>query len=314
MGFKVDFGMHATTCSTKYRGVTWPLTRPIPRCLYGANLATQTEFDAQKKEADKVLAHWELYVKIFHRMANRALVVGDLCCSQGGASIGIRRLQAIPVGADIEYQQHYVDNFGEGSFVQADATNEDIIAQLSQLEAVGALKELDGLWASPPCQGSSQLPKAGGGLTDSSEPRLIGKTREMLKRSGKPWIIENVMGAISQGDLEQHLCLRNVDFGLRACRPRAFESSFPLYKELDSRKLAKRCCLGNTTRLPRLDFMGRRVKGGCCNSNWKGVYSTPSLGVTIDDWFESMDIEPGSMSARGLALSIPPKFSQLLVS
>ena len=155
VGFKVDFGVHATTCSIKYRGVTWPLTRPIPRCLYGANLATQTEFDAQKKEADKVLAHWELYVKIFHRMAKRALVVGDLCCSQGGASIGIRRLQAIPVGADIEYQQQYVDNFGEGSFVQADATNEDIIAQLSQLEAVGALKELDGLWASPPCQGSS---------------------------------------------------------------------------------------------------------------------------------------------------------------
>ena len=73
-----------------------------------------------------------------------------------------------------------------------------------------------------------------------------------------PWAIENPMGAVTQKMMRRDISFTNHDFGLRACRPRAFETSFPVVKEVDGRWLTKCCCLGRKNRMPRRD----RLAGG----------------------------------------------------
>jgi hypothetical protein len=132
----------------------------------------------------------------------------------------------------------------------------------------------------------------------------------MLKRIGKPYTIENVQGAIAQKQIRGDLVLRNLDFGLAAVRPRAFEASFPLVHEMDSRWLSQICCLGRRSRLPRKDTFGR--KWWCCGGNIQPVYSTPApgKGVTVEAWEEAMGVDAGSMTVEGLALSIHPVFAE----
>ena len=80
--------------------------------------------------------------------------------------------------------------------------------------------EFDAIHASPPCQGYSimrNLPWH----KDKEYPLLIDPVRELLEASGKPWIIENVMGA--------HLpagWLCGTMFGLPFYRHRAFETNW----------------------------------------------------------------------------------------
>ena len=292
-----------------HHGIRWPIIRPIPRCLWGANLAPQSDFDAQKQLGQEAIDHYAQYVTIFARLAKRPLIVGDAFCAEGNASAGIRAIGAVARGVDIKRYEAYVRRFGADSLTVGDATSEAV------LKSVG---HVDCWWASPPCQGSSQLPKAGGGLTNSKEPHLIGATRQLLQRLGLPYVIENVMGAASSGEMRRDICLRNHDFGLKAERPRVFEASFQVMKDLDARYLTRRSCLGGTSRMPRLDWLSRKCRP-CCWPNpgthvtSLGIYSTPCHGVTKEMWEQEMGVEPGELTVRGLALSIPPCFSALLV-
>lgn len=129
----------------------------------------------------------------------------DLFCGAGGAAVGYHRagFDTI-VGVDNKPQKHY-----PFQFVQADA--------LEYLAEHG--HEFDAIHASPPCQGYSimrNLPW----LRHKSYPLLIDPTREMLEGIGKPWIIENVMGAHLEAGW---LC--GTMFGLPFYRHRSFESS-----------------------------------------------------------------------------------------
>lgn len=108
----------------------------------------------------------------------------DLFCCAGGAGVGYARAGFDVVGVDIAPQPNYPFEFH-----QADA-----------LEFISAhAHEFDAIHASPPCQ-----PYSTGVVSRSSEwnhtkgkdePALIEKTHELLAASGKPWVIENVMGA-----------------------------------------------------------------------------------------------------------------------
>ena len=83
------------------------------------------------------------------------------------------------VGVDTEPQPHY-----PFEFVQADA--------LEYLAEHG--HDYDAIHASPPCQGYSimhNLPW----LRGREYPLLIKPTRDLMIHVGKPWVLENVMGA-----------------------------------------------------------------------------------------------------------------------
>ncbi|MCK9438400.1 MAG: hypothetical protein M0Q12_14495 [Synergistaceae bacterium] len=127
----------------------------------------------------------------------------DLFCGAGGAAKGYQRAGFYVVGVDIKPQPHYCGD----EFYQADALTYP-------------LEGFDAYHASPPCQGYSimrNLPWH----RDKEYPLLIGQTRERLQATGKPYVIENVMGAHLEA---AWLC--GGMFGLSFYRHRAFETNF----------------------------------------------------------------------------------------
>ena len=145
----------------------------------------------------------------------------DLFCGAGGAALGYRLAGFTDiVGVDIVPQNNY-----PFEFVQADA--------LEYLAGHGG--QFDAIHASPPCQGYSimhNLPW----LRGREYPLLLLPTLEMLEALGKPYVVENVMGArhgsvvLQKRGLEAHglkagwLC--GAMFGLPFYRHRLFASNW----------------------------------------------------------------------------------------
>ena len=145
----------------------------------------------------------------------------DLYCGAGGAAMGYSRAGFDEiVGVDIEPQPRY-----PFEFVQADA--------LEYLSEHG--HEFDAIHASPPCQGYSimhNLPW----LRGRDCPLLILPAIEMLEALGKPYVVENVMGArhgsktLKKRGLDAHglkagwLC--GAMFGLPFYRHRLFATNW----------------------------------------------------------------------------------------
>lgn len=132
----------------------------------------------------------------------------DLFCCAGGAGTGYHRAGFDVVGVDLAPQPNY-----PFEFVQADALS---------LEPE-FLSTFDAIHASPPCQSYSDLAKRNGNADDW--PRLIDPVRDLLVRSGLPYVIENVEGA----PLRNPVVLCGTMFkGLRVLRHRLFEANFPI--------------------------------------------------------------------------------------
>ena len=145
----------------------------------------------------------------------------DLFCGAGGAAMGYNRAGFDEiVGVDIAAQSRY-----PFQFVQADAL--EFLAEHGH--------EFDAIHASPPCQGYSimhNLPW----LRGREYPLLLLPTLEMLEALGKPYVVENVMGArhgsktLEKRCLEAHglkagwLC--GTMFGLPFYRHRLFASNW----------------------------------------------------------------------------------------
>lgn len=135
----------------------------------------------------------------------------DLFCCAGGAGMGYHLAGFEVTGVDLRPQPRYPFRF-----IQDDA--------LGYLEAHG--HEYDAIHASPPCQAHTAMKT----MHNAKEhPDLIPDTRRLLQRCGKPWIMENVVGA----PLKYPVLLCGTMFNL-GCedaelrRHRLFECSFPL--------------------------------------------------------------------------------------
>ena len=146
----------------------------------------------------------------------------DLYCGAGGAAKGYEAAGFDEIkGVDNKPQKHY-----PYEFVQADA--------LEYLEAHG--REFDAIHASPPCQGYSLMTLNLPWFKGREYPLLILPTMELLERSGRPYVLENVMGArhgsvaIKKRGLEEHglqagwLC--GTMFGLPFYRHRLFAANW----------------------------------------------------------------------------------------
>jgi len=133
----------------------------------------------------------------------------DLFCGAGGCSVGYHRAGFDVVGVDLAAQPRY-----PFTFVQGDS--------LEHLAAHG--HEFDMIHASPPCQAYTKAAKIHNSA--GRHPNLVGPCRELLIRSGRPWVIENVVGAPMGGTC---ITLCGVMFGLKVFRHRLFESSILLF-------------------------------------------------------------------------------------
>lgn len=114
------------------------------------------------------------------------------------------------VGVDIEPQPRY-----PFKFIQSDAI-EYLLAHW---------EEYDFFHASPPCQKNSTMTRGLWKDRLDAHPELIAPTREILIRTGKPYVIENVPGA----PLLNPVLLCGSMFGLKVRRHRLFESSFMIF-------------------------------------------------------------------------------------
>jgi len=110
-------------------------------------------------------------------------------------------------GVDIVPQPNYIGDV----FIQGDAV--DFILSHGH--------EFDVIHASPPCQSACLLTRGTHRDAGRSYPQLIPVTRDALTDTGRPWVIENVVGAPMRTDLM--LC--GEMFGLGVIRHRLFEAS-----------------------------------------------------------------------------------------
>jgi DNA (cytosine-5)-methyltransferase 1 len=156
-------------------------------------------------------------------------VLLDLFCKAGGCTKGYQDIGFEVVGVDKDPQPNYCGDH----FIQGDALV--IIARLLAGEEVDGyiLADFVGVHASPPCQASSSLRS----LSPHVEyPELIPATRELLKLTDLPWVIENVVGSALVNPITlcgSTLCPTIVEDGERFVirRHRLFETTFPVMAE-----------------------------------------------------------------------------------
>ena len=139
----------------------------------------------------------------------------DLFSCAGGAAKGYADAGFEVVGVDIDPQPRYPYEFHQG----------DALAFVAEHG-----HEFDVIHASPPCQTFSRTKT----LHGNEHPDLVAETRDALEATGKPWVIENVVGA----PLIDPLRLCGTEFGmvapdvdgvpLKLVRHRLFESNIML--------------------------------------------------------------------------------------
>jgi len=196
----------------------------------------------------------------------------DLCCGAGGTSMGYYLAGFHVVGVDIEYQHSYPFEF----------YCEDGLAFLLRCG-----EEFDFISVSPPCQKYSKSAKQWR-KQGKEYPDLISPFREILKKIGKPYVIENVPGA----PLINPIFLNGAMFGLLVHRPRYFECSFPVEQPI----------------MPVVKSpikMGRSVKEGDIIQpvgHFAGVeYARKQMRIS---W----------MSGKELSQAIPPAYTQYIAN
>jgi DNA (cytosine-5)-methyltransferase 1 len=203
------------------------------------------------------------------------MIALDLFCGAGGASCGIRRAGFTEIwGVDKRSMANY-----PFEFIQEDA--------MEFMQA--GLSDFDFIWASPPCQAYSWS-GAQHRNRGKEYPDLVAATRELLVASGKPYIIENVVGAPLIHPVR--LCGTMFPGKLKVFRHRLFESNCNLKVEM------------------KCDHKGHKAKE---RRNDNGDFFTVAghNTGTYAEWADAMGID--WMTKQELAQAIPPLYSEYLV-
>jgi len=204
----------------------------------------------------------------------------DLYCGAGGATRGLQDAGFHVTGVDCKPQPRYPGD----RFIEGDALAFDPVA----------LRAFDLIWASPPCQAHTAL-------KDMHNPHphvdLIGATRRLLAASGRPYVIENVVGA----PLVDPFMLCGSSFELEAAgrelrRHRLFETSFPVTAPL--------CCHSGR---PVLGVYGAHVRD---RRRPPGVNHVSGSNLPIAVGREAMEID--WMTGEELSEAIPPAYAEFV--
>lgn len=205
----------------------------------------------------------------------------DAFCCAGGASVGYAR-----AGFDVEG----VDDKPRGDYPFRQHPG----------DAVAFIREyghrFDAIAASPPCQIHTTLTK--GHLSqgrDYGHFDLIAATRAAIVETGRPYIIENVVGA--RAALRGPVMLCGLSFDLRVFRHRLFEANFHLAAP------------------PHPSHKGHRVSGWRHGVKYDGdmfaVYGDGGGKGTTAEWQAAMGID-WTDDRICLAEAIPPAYTEYL--
>ncbi len=216
----------------------------------------------------------------------RTLKILDLYCKAGGASAGYARAGFEVVGVDIEDQPNYPYKFIKMDAIEFLKTQD--------------ISEYDAIHASPPCQAHTRAKhlsaaRNGGKYRDHKD--LIQATRELLQKSGKPYVIENVVGA----PLIKPIALNGTQFkNIYTQRRRMFESNIEL-KEPDRPYIKKKTpTAGNG--FGQDGFISICGSGGVRGMNAKQIILYWGFALGGIDW----------MTRAELAEAIPPVYTEFI--
>lgn len=202
----------------------------------------------------------------------------DLFCGAGGCSVGYAQAGFDVVGVDLDVQPRYP--FFE--IIQGDA--------LAVLDDLDYVRSFDAIHTSPPCQ----LYTAAGsihGREPYNYPDLVAPVRERLQAAGRPYVIENVVGA----PLTSPAMLCGQAFGLGVFRHRLFETNWPL------------------TVPAHVRHNGQVGDGTYFTVAGHGYGSSIRDGIMLgglDDWQRAMGIT--WMSMAEIAQAIPPAYTEFI--
>lgn len=215
----------------------------------------------------------------------------DLFCCCGGISKGLHNAfpDAQITGVDIKDGHNY-----PYEFIKSDVFD----LPLSFFE------QFDIIHASPPCQ--FYIPTNKNKVTKHYD--LISKTRELLNKTGKPYVIENVPGS----PLRKDLILCGEMFGLRVIRHRLFEISG--FKILQPKHEKHKLSVINGTAVPV-------YSGGFCPGFWGNKERRKEFiqnrkennlyNYTIQDYQKAMGIDWVN-DKKHLTQMIPPAYYQYI--
>lgn len=137
----------------------------------------------------------------------------DTYCCAGGCSEGYRQAGFEPYGIDIKLQPHYPFPFLQMDALEAlDKLIKGESLTFSNDESL-SLSDFAAIHASPPCQHDSVMTKGRWKNRIKNHPDLIKPTHDLLIKTDKPYIIENVAGA--KDKLINPIMLCGTMFGLQ---------------------------------------------------------------------------------------------------
>lgn len=204
----------------------------------------------------------------------------DLFSGAGGAACGYQGAGFYVVGVDIAPQPNYIgDEFWQGDAI---TFGRDLLQT----------QTFDAIHASPPCQHFTAYGRAVKDIKTRYED-LIEATRELLRATGLPYVIENVVGA----PLVDPVTLCGSMFDLDVRRHRLFETNWPL----------------------------QPPTWGCRHKIWAPRFKSstgrrPSSRLTIEvgSWDEPLDRQKAAMgvawkiTTRELSEAIPPAYTEFI--
>jgi DNA (cytosine-5)-methyltransferase 1 len=205
---------------------------------------------------------------VIPRPATTKPICLDLYCGAGGAAMGYSRAGFHVIGVDTESQPNF-----PFTFYQANALH-ILIPEF-----------VDFVHASPICKGFLKFntPNA-----NRNYPNEIPDIRRKLEESGKPFIIENVVGS----PLRNPILLCGTFFGLKTARHRLFESNYFLMSPPHLRCPAH----------------GKHGRHGYCE---EGKYIFVTGGAAANQKAkEAMEIH--WMNGKELSQAIPPTYTEFL--
>lgn len=219
----------------------------------------------------------------------------DLFCGAGGSAMGYHRVGFDIVGVDNKPQPNY-----PFPFVQADAL--DWLGEW----VLGGHELFEAVHASPPCQvhvrGMRAVNRGIG--RDDDHVDLVPDTRQLLRETGLPYVIENVVSA----RLEHPVVLCGTSLGLPLRRHRLFESNVPLMVPPCAHGLhtEKKYWQGDRSR--RLPDGTREYVGD--DRGGSTVVQVYGHAGGKEHWPAAMGID--WMTSAEMAQAIPPAYTELV--
>lgn len=222
----------------------------------------------------------------------------DLFCCQGGASRGYADAGFDVYGVDIDPQPRYPYGFYQRDAIAAMQilNRADVLPFVSpdgHMQWLG-LADFDAIHASPPCQSFLNLGAVNRALGREYEyPNLIGPTRDLLRESGLPYVIENVENAKAHLVDPVRVCGTGTGRPLR--RHRLFESNVAV---------TGIACAHGAYREPKY-WTGWRPNGERRLSTVVQVYGNAG---GQHEWPKAMGID--WMDRHGFVEAIPPAYTE----